>query len=243
MAASVVPSQTVQRLVGYLLDGAAEDPLTEELVVWCTHSARFRVFAEVHRDKIRKKLRSAPDADARRDVRAELRVAQLLLAERRISLAFEAYGSGNRGPDFTVTLGGDRFNIEVTRLRGDPAGGSFGGLLAKVRQLPPSIANGVALVIEGDDAGAYDVAAVVASLRARADAKDDALFTARGFDGSRGFKDRFARLGAVFIFAEEAAGAARATVWTNANARIAFPGRANRACLACLRSGSVSGRG
>ena len=153
-----------------------------------------------------------------------------------MELAFEAYGSGNPGPDFTVTLGGVRFNLEVTRLRGDPSAAGFGGLLAKVRQLPPSIANGVILAIDGPDANAYDVASAVAVLRARADAPDDALFTARGFVGTRGFRDRFARLGAAFVFAEAAPGEARAVAWVNSSARIVFPARALRACLACLRA-------
>ena len=75
---------------------------------WLSGSKRFRAFAEAHRDKIRKKLRGAADAEARRDVRAELRVAHLLLADRHIELAFEAYGSTNRGPDFTVAYRGER---------------------------------------------------------------------------------------------------------------------------------------
>lgn len=227
---------TVDRLVRYLLDGA-DDEFTEELSSWLSRSARFRSFADTHRDKIRKKLRGASDLDARKDVRTELNVAQLLLADRRVALEFEAYGSGRPGPDFTVTLGGERFNLEVTRLRGDAASAGFGGLLAKVRQLPPSVANSVVLAIDGADARAYDVAGAVASLRARADAEDDALFTARGFRGSRDFRDRLARLGTAFVFAESATGDRRALAWVNATARISFPSRALRACLACLRSG------
>ncbi|MEO8540254.1 MAG: hypothetical protein ABI577_10980 [bacterium] len=237
MSGPASPSPTVERLVRYLLDGGEDDPLAGELLAWLAGSARFRTFADTNRDKIRKKLRGASDADARRDVRAELRVAERLLADRRVGLAFEAYGSGRPGPDFTVTLGGDRFNLEVTRLRGDPAAAGFGGLLAKLRQLPPSVANGVVLAIDGLDANAYDAAAAVGTLRAWAEAMDDALFIARGFAGARAFRDRLARLGAAFVFAELATGELRATAWTNPEARIAFPGRSLRACLACLRAG------
>jgi hypothetical protein len=226
----------VDRLLRYLLDGG-DHQFAEELSSWLSQAARFRSFADAHRDKIRKKLRGAADADARKDVRTELNVGRLLLADRRVALEFEAYGSGRPGPDFTVTLGGERFNLEVTRLRGDPASAGFGGLLAKVRQLPPSVANGVILAIDGTDARAYDAAAAVTSLRGRAEAADDALFIARGFRGSRDFRDRLARLGTTFVFAESATGDARAVAWVNPTARIPFSGRAGRACLACLRSG------
>src|SRR5688572_5326596 len=143
------PATAVERLARYLDAQADTDPLADELAGWLAGSARFRRFAEAHRDKIRKKLRSAGDVEARRDVRAELRTAHLLLADRRIELAFEAYGSTRGGPDFTVTYGGERaFNLEVTRQRrARDAAGSGGPLLAKLRQLPPSVPNAVLVAI------------------------------------------------------------------------------------------------
>ena len=66
--------------------------------VGCPIRPRFRTFAEAHRDKIHKKFRKAADPEALRDVRAELLVARLLLADKRFELAFEAYGSGKAGP-------------------------------------------------------------------------------------------------------------------------------------------------
>jgi hypothetical protein len=213
--------------------------MAEELVAWLAGSARFRAFAEAHRDKIRKKLRSATDAEARRDVRAELRVAHLLLADRRIELAFEAYGSTKGGPDFTVSFRAERiFNLEVTRLRGAPGAAGHGGqLLSKLRQLPPSVPNAVLVAIEGDSAEAFDVAAAIRGLRARADAKDDPFFASRGFKGTRDFYQHLLRLGGVLVWCEGAAGNARVTLWSNRSARIALPERAARACLACLRAG------
>src|SRR5688572_30997671 len=144
------PATAVERLARYLRADGDTDPLADELAGWLAGSARFRRFAEAHRDKIRKKLRSAGDVEARRDVRAELRTAHLLLADRRIELAFEAYGSTKRGPDFTVTFRGERsFNLEVTRPRRAPnAAGPGGPLLAKIRQLPPSVPNAVLLAVE-----------------------------------------------------------------------------------------------
>ena len=236
MAHASAPTR-IERLVQHLLDGA-DDPMGPELARWLAESARFRTFSEANRDKIRKKLRSVADLEARLDLRAELGTARLLLADRRIELAFEPYGSGKGGPDFGVTYRGERtFNVEVTRRRGASSGAGDGGqLLAKLRQLPPSVANAVLVAIEGGGAEAYDVAAAIRGLRARAEANDDAFFTRRGLDGTRGFNQRSLRLGAVMVWCERATGDARASVWINRSARIAVPERAVRACLRCLRA-------
>jgi hypothetical protein len=229
--------QSIRALANYVFaDG--EDPLGREVACWIAGSARFRAFVEAHRDKIRKKLRTALDAEARRDIRAELRVAQMLLADRRISLAFEAYGSTRGGPDFTVTYRGEHaFNLEVTRLRRTALpSGDAGKLLAKLRQLPTSMPNVVLVAIEGDDAQALDVAGATRALRARADAKDETFFVARGFGGTRGFYERFLRLSAVLVWCESATGEERVALWDNRSARIPLPQRAGRACLGCLRA-------
>jgi hypothetical protein len=110
-------------------------------------------------------------------------------------------------------------------------------LLAKLRQLPPSAPNALLLTIEGDSADALDVAAATRTLRSRADRKDETFFQGRGFDGTRGFYERYLRLGAVLVWCEGAAGDARAALWINRSARIALPERAARACLLCLRAG------
>src|SRR5712692_4308186 len=115
MTRPTTPGPAVERLAHDLFDRGPGEPMAEELVGWLAASARFRAFAEAHRDKIRKKLRSAADGEALRDVRAELQAARLLLADQRVELSFEAYGSGKVGPDFTVTYRGTHsFNLEVT---------------------------------------------------------------------------------------------------------------------------------
>jgi hypothetical protein len=211
--------------------------MAQELLEWLGGSARFRAFAEANHDKVRKKLRTAADAESLRDVRAELRTARFLLADRRIDLAFEAYGSGKTGPDFTVTFRGIRsFNLEVTRPHRLPdAAGLAASLLAKLRQMPPSVPNAILFAIPGEDATALDIDGATRLLRARADTKDEAFFTTRGFPGSRAFYERYLRLGAVFASSEDASGEDRATVWFNRSARIAMPDPAARACLLCLR--------
>jgi hypothetical protein len=235
-AAPAGPS--VERLGLELTDRGLEDPLTFELVGWLAGSPRFRAFAGTYRDKIHKKLRHARDPDAALDVRAELQVAHLLLADRRFEVAFEAYGSGKVGPDLTVSFRSSRtFDVEVTRHRRVPdVAGTGTVLMAKLRQLTPGTPNVVVIAIDGDTAAAVDVGAAARALRARADAKDEAFFSARGHDGSRGFYDRFLRLGAVVVWCDGGVGDARATLWTNRSARISVPDQAARSCLACLRA-------
>lgn len=240
MVRTTAPGPAVAQLAGDLFDRRRQDPLAEELVGWLAGSARFRAFAEAHRDKIRKKLRTAADADALRDVRTELQAARLLLLDKRFELAFEAYGSGKVGPDLTVTFRGGRgFNLEVTRLRRVPDATGLGGpLLAKLRQLPPSSPNAVLVAIGGNAAEALDVAEATKALRSRADAKDETFFARRGFDGTREFYERYLRLSAVFVWCEDAAGDARATLWINRSASIPLPEQDARASVRCLRQDS-----
>lgn len=220
---------TVERLLNHLFGENANDPLADEIGDWVGASPRFRDFLEGHRDKARKKLRGATDPDARRDVRAELHVASRLVADRRIGLEWEAYGSTGGGPDFTITYRSKpSFNLEVTRLRSADAAMVHGGpMLSKLRQLPPSVANALLVVV--DEGPRIDPAAVSQTLRARADAKDEAFFARRGFRGSRDFYDRFRRLGAVIVWADAPAAAG---VWLNRSARIAMPRDALRAAVA-----------
>jgi hypothetical protein len=237
MTRAITPT-AIERMAQDLADRGPDDPITEELSAWLSGSGRFRSFAEAHRDKIHKKLRKAVDQDALLDVRAELRVARLMLADPRFDLSFEAYGSGKAGPDFTVAYRGARsFNLEVTRIRHLPSPASPGSsLLAKLRQLPPSVPNAVLLAIEGDAAETLDLDAIVRMIRSRADAKDDVFFAKRGLENSRGFYERFLRLGGVLVSCEAAIGDARASLWINRSARIALPERAIRAALTCLRT-------
>jgi hypothetical protein len=107
--------------------------------------------------------------------------------------------------------------------------------LAKLRQLPPGSPNAVVIAIDGSTAAGLDVARSVQLVRARADARDEEWFVARGLAGSRAFYDRFLRLGAVLTWCEGAAGDDRSRLWRNGSARIEVPDRAGRACVAALR--------
>jgi hypothetical protein len=91
------------------------------------------------------------------------------------------------------------------------------------------------VAIDGDMAGALDVAATTRELRGRADAKDEAFFARRRFEGTREFYERYLRLAAVIVWCEGATGEARAAMWRNRSARMPLAERAARACVESLR--------
>jgi hypothetical protein len=231
----------IVRLAEQLTDAVLTDvPMRAELAGWMHESGRFRTFAEAHRDKIRKKIRTATDRDALLDVRAELRVARLLLDDRRIGLGFEALGSTAGGPDFAVAFREHpAFHLEVTRVRRDPGDiAGAGPMLGKLRQFPAGAANVLLLALGGGRADAFDTAAAVRELRARADARDDAFFARRGLDSARRFYDRFLRLGAVIAWCDDAHAEARTAVWLNRSARLSPASPALRAVERALQHGA-----
>lgn len=232
-----------ERLSAHLLGELIHAPLGIEIDGWLAEP-RFRQFADTYRDKIRKKIRSAADQETRLDVRAELRVAHLLLRDRRFDVEFEAYGSQRGGPDFTVTYRSvHRLNVEVTRLRRRPdLTGVAASILAKLRQLPPGVPNALLLSVGEGDAASIDVAGAVKVLREHAEAGDEAFFSERGFVGTRAFHERHRRLGGVYVLAE-AAGPGAAELWINRSARIPLDPKASRDALRAIRAEPAVGRG
>ncbi len=226
---------TARVLVAYLSDGTTLPGPLADLEGWIAGSARVRAFVDENRDKIRKKVRLATADDSRLDLRAELRVATRLLADRRLDLAFEAYGAGNRGPDFTATYrGGRSFNVEVTRRHGPAVDGLERAILAKLRQLPPSRANVLVVAVDGALDAPPDPTPTMRDLRIRADRHDDAWFAAHGVADSATFHQGALRLSAVVAWSERSGGPALATAWSNAGARIALDPAAMRAVVAAL---------
>ena len=230
-------SPTIERLVAYIFAGPRVDPALADLPAWLATVPSFRSFAETNRDKIRKKLRHATDGPARLDVRAELRAAALLLADRRFELEFEAYGAGRRGPDFTATFrAGRSFNVEITRRRSPQGAASLEPtILAKLRQLPPSAANVLVIAVD-DDRGAPDPAPVMRDLVLRADRRQDACSAALDQGWAQAFHAGLLRLAAVLTWAEAAETAARVSFWANPGARISLPDATIRALRAALAS-------
>lgn len=232
-----------QRLSTYVLDGvgagAASDTeaLADELTAWLRSSRRFRAWFEQRRDKIRKKLRAGGDPEGRRDVRAELAVARRLLSDPHIELDWETAGSQRGGPDFRVTYRqAQQLNLEVTRARRLPDEAAIiSTVLVKLRQLPPSIANALIIVVEVHDAASIPVQAAIRAVRARADTRDEAFFASvRGPRGGRAMTEQMPRLGGIYAWSEMSPPARRATLWVNPAARIALPPRAARSVLAAL---------
>jgi hypothetical protein len=135
-----------------------------------------------------------------------------------------------------VTLGGGTANLEITRRRGIPPDPTTLAqlILAKLRQLPPSVPNALLVASDASSAALLDVSAAIRLLRGRADAKDEAFFAARGFATSRAFYDRFLRLGGVIAWSERAEAVPRAVLWTNASARIELPPKLARAAVSAL---------
>ncbi len=226
---------TIRRLVAYLIEAPVPDRHWAELPGWLAASPRFQSFAEANRDKIRKKIRGAVSPEARLDVRAELRLAALLLADRRFELTYEAYGAGRRGPDFTAAFrAGRAFNIEVTRRRPASGVGTIGpAILAKLAQLPPSASNVVVVAVDAPR-GAPDPGPILRELRWHADRRDDAFFVAKGLQDAATYNSAILRLAAVIAWAEGAQAPSRVTTWVNAGAKIPLPEPTFRALVAAL---------
>jgi hypothetical protein len=210
-------SKRTEQLVRYVA-GQCQPSLQSELGRWIEDSPRFAVFVAANQDKIRKKLSTADGTDGRLDVRSELRVAQLLLADRRFEVEFEAYGAKRAGPDLTATYrANQRFNLEVTRLRTPaPDAARLGNVMAaKVRQLPPELPN--ALVVTGQDTRVTEalVGDAARLLKGRNDASDDAFFERRGLGDARNFYAHYLRLSGVLVLDE----ASLRVFWPNPEAR------------------------
>ena len=181
--------------------------LRAEFGGWARESRRFATFAGDYRAKIRAKLRHAGDDDSRRDLRAELETAALLLRDERFTVQYEKYAAAKqRGPDLTVTFKTHTpFNVEVRRLRAvegkdDEARATrlIYVLCDKVQQMPPSIANLLWLSADGTIV-VDDVNAAATALRQLADRKADDFFARRSYEGAADFLAHYHRLSGVVL--------------------------------------------
>jgi hypothetical protein len=225
---------TTDELLAYIFEGQAH-ALNLEFAAWVAASARFRAFAEIYRDKIRKKLRGIRDDEGLRDLRYELEVAYLLLGQRRFAVEYEKGGVGKqRGPDFCVTFRSRiLFNVEVKHIRlseqerrseQQEFGKLAGTACQKIGQLPPGMINLLVFCYDGGVNDGFDVAEAMARLRALAERRDEAFFTRRGFADSRDFLKQYQRLsGALFRGLGEQSGGASGLLWLNSIARHRLP--------------------
>jgi hypothetical protein len=215
-----VPKVAIAETLDYLFDYKPH-VLIPILIQWMSESSRFLTFVETYRDKIRKKIRTIPDAEGFYDLQAELETASVLLQEKRFALVYEPYGKGTgRGPDFAVTFKTHlTFNVEVTRLRLSSQEHDTGQTQAeqppldhhymgrrlaeiagnKLRQMLPSMMN--LLVIVSDDGAVCEVELdkVMIGLKQRAEQKDAQLFKRHDFRDPSDFFKHYQRLSGVLL--------------------------------------------
>jgi hypothetical protein len=221
----------IDQLTGYIFEGRTH-PLAEEFAAWAESSARFAAFAEIYRDKIRKKIRGIRDDDGLYDLQTELEVAYLLLSERRFSIEYEKGGVGKqRGPDFYVTYKSHTpFNVEVKHIRLSEQEGRSeqqeftkiaNTACQKIGQLPSGMINLLVVAYDGGIHGGYDVVAAMTRLRALAEQRDDEFFLRRGFASSRDFLRQYARLSGVLFRGgrDGRENGARHLLWLNATTK------------------------
>jgi hypothetical protein len=237
LAGPSVPS-AAQRLATEVAAGTLAAGHVPELAQWL-EQPRFRAFVEANQPKVRRKLRDARAGEAVADVLVELRVARLLLADRRFELGFETYGRGNAGPDFTLRFRAGRpTDLEVTRRRPPTAadGNLFEApLLGKLRQLQPSVPSVLLIATEAGAAGPEALVIAARGILDHAEAGDEAWLAHRGIPSVRVFWAGFHRLGAVIAWRDGAHDEDRTATWVNPSARIRVDPRVTAAIEVCLR--------
>jgi hypothetical protein len=226
------PTTPIDQLTSYLFGASS---LAAEVGPWLSASPRFRAFAEIYRDKIRKKARGSRDDEGRRDLAFELAVALRLLDDRRFAVEYEPYGVGQRAPDFRVIFRSVRLNVEVRRLRRSaPSTGALvdpsrlvRAVSDKLGQLRPAMINVLFLSVDGPASAADAFASAMVSLQERAARKDQMFFQQRGFAGVRDFLRHYQRLSAAVWLAGEPG--APPSLWRNPQARHPLPADLARA--------------
>ncbi len=199
-------------LVRYLFDGR-ENAVSIEMLEWMEASARFTGFVEIYRDKIRKKIRVARDAESLLDVRCELAAARCLLQDRRFDVAYELYaGAGRRAPDFTATYRENLvLNIEIARLRVMESEAAETGLqrkeervvgilLDKLAQMQAGMPNLLLIYTRSDVARSIDLAALLHVLQIRIERKDPVVYSLGRYSSPAAFYRGFNRLNGVFLW-------------------------------------------
>lgn len=193
---------------------------------WVRESRRFRTFAEAYRDKIRKKLRVADNAEKRQSLFAELETAYQLLHDQRFALEYEKQPSDkSRAPDFSLTFRvSTPFSLEVTRLRLPQQIDDalltrklIDAVCDKVGQMPPGVVN-VLLIAADVPIAAELLTAAMKMLRERAEGKREEFFIGRGFHDSVDFLRQYGRLSMVIY-----RGATSSAIWQNSLAKRSLP--------------------
>lgn len=238
-------------LVSYIFDGQPHI-LAAPITRWLATCPRFRAFANEYRTKIRKKLRTTQEAEALRDLQAELETAYLLLKERRFAVVYEPVVKGTmRGPDFSVTFNRSlTFALEVTRIRNIRRNEQLGLLpetntqhhqdgrpaepadLAtrltdtvcnKLGQLQSGMANLLVVVVDSSS-DEIDLRSTMLRLKERAERKEQHLFSRHGWRGPSDFFKSYLRLSMLLMRTHpEDEKHSRVTLWENPQAKYPLP--------------------
>ncbi len=247
-AKRTLPLATLQQALAYLFDDSPH-ALSNPFEHWLTTSKPFALFAQSYRQKIRKKVRTAQDAEETHNLYCELRTAYLLLQEPKFAVEYEPYvKERGRSPDFAVTYRTHpAFHVEVTRLRplqqgqrdgqesGDEDGDAEGSAARALRyesrrladvvcdklgQLAPAAPNILWVWVQSRTIHDIEIEQLIPALKRRVEQRDAELLARHGFRNPADFMRSYQRLSAVLVQNLHAPEAGESlTVWSNNDAR------------------------
>lgn len=141
---------TDSELINYITEGK-RNALPIALTSWFLSCRRFKDFADLNQDKIRRKIRKSQmdhkdkAEEKLKDLILELEIAYLLLLDDRFEVDYEKYGTGKtRNPDFAIKFGESiEFNVEVTRIHQTDLENRFNkwlqGTVGRIRKVPSNL--------------------------------------------------------------------------------------------------------
>jgi len=221
------------QLLEFIFDGKSHS-LSASMDAWLTSSRRFTDFAEIYKDKIRKKIRTTQDQKTLLDLRLELETAYLFLHEPRLSLVYEPGLSEKiRRPDFAVSFTTSlTFMVEVTRVRIDHPNMSdylSDAIFSKCGQLLPRHSNVLIIGVEKLNFTNNDLQTILVRLQQRAERNDTMFLKKYGFHDRADFFQHFQRLSEILVRETETQASIRSIAWINPQAKHPLPGKVRTA--------------
>lgn len=248
-----LPLAALQQLLAYLFDERPHD-LATPVEYWLTSSKSFASFAQTYQQKIRKKVRTAQDAEEIHNLYCELRTAYLLLQERKFAVEYEPYTKQfGRSPDFGVTYRTNTpFHVEVTRLRASSlveqlAGQATDGdqdsedtaaiirryegrrladtVCGKLGQLLSNTPNILWVWVQSPVMLELEVDHLLLGMKRRAEQRDMEMLARYGFRNPADFIHHYQRLSVMLIQNSYAQAGASPLAWHNKDARYPLPAK------------------
>jgi len=239
-------------LLTYLFDGQVH-PLVEPMGAWLASSRRFTNFVTIFRNKIRKKLRTAPDRETVLDLQLELETAYLLLREKSLSLVYEPeQREHGRSPDFAVTFTTSlTFMVEVTRLRAvqrktsaellpvsfadgasplPPIADALADTVCnKLGQFLAQCSNVLIVGVEALGLTQGDVQAAMLRVQRRAEGSESDFLQRYGFRNRSDFFERYQRLTGILLRASKVQDQESVVAWLNPQGKYPLPSKVKTA--------------